>query len=145
MSSKKDSRKKFVQFSAYDENLPQRISDDVASSCYGNKTEYMNVLAERILGLSPRLGKNSKIEELLGLLGLIDSLPLDDIEAMAPRHNRHFDQMLKHVFEVGVAFCTEETLFLRDRRIRSSNLVELISSGESCDSAHRDSRRQQSA
>ena len=133
MSPKESKRKNFIQFRTYDENLRQRINDDIANSSFKDKTDYMNSLVEGMLDAAPLLGKNSQIEEFIGWADLRDALPLDKIAAIAPEQNRQFDQMLKHVIEVGLAYCTRDPFILREHEMRAQNMFSL--------SAHEDRRK----
>ncbi|MEL6601738.1 MAG: hypothetical protein AAFP20_00750 [Cyanobacteria bacterium J06614_10] len=93
---------KLVQFSAYTDELPQQLENDVECSGYKTRTKYMNVLIDRVLSLQPRFGSQSRIGELFYLLDIIESLPLESIQSVAPEQNRNFDQMLRHLVKTAL-------------------------------------------
>lgn len=93
---------KLVQFSAYTDELPQQLANDVECSGYKTRTKYMNALIDRVLSLQPRFGSQSRIGELFYLLDIMESLPLESIQSVAPEQNRNFDQMLHHLVKTAL-------------------------------------------
>lgn len=98
----KQSSGQLIQFSPYSRDLPVRLAKDVQNSSYTTKTKYLNALLERLLGEPPRLRVDSRIDELFQMLSIMESLPLERIDAIASMENRHFDQMFVHLIQTAL-------------------------------------------
>lgn len=95
-SSRKDRPNRMIQFAAYSQDLPDRLDQDVINSSYKNKTQYSNVLLEKMLSIKCRFQSRSCLDELVYILDLYAALPTELFEEIVDSYleqQKHFNQM----------------------------------------------------
>jgi hypothetical protein len=104
----KNESAKIVQFSCRGSVL-HRLAEDVRCSSFASRPKYIAALLETLLSIDPAV-ESSCLDELIGLLGLFESLPLARIRRLAVLQNRNFDQMFRHLIDVALSYYPEDVL-----------------------------------
>jgi hypothetical protein len=99
-----------IQFPCYDATLPERIEREMKLAGYTSRPKYLNALFEKVLSLLPASANGSCLDALSNLVQLFESLPNERIRELAPRQNRDFDQMLRHLLELALYQYAENSL-----------------------------------
>ena len=114
-----------LQFSYYDQTLPNRLADDVRRSAFSTRPKYLNALLEKVLSLPMRTSTSSHIGEFFAWIELFESLPTERIWQLAPTQNRNFKQMMKHLLEIALSYYPENPQSLVTARDIRSPDVEI--------------------